>query len=70
MNNIWRKIYGYCNGFFWRDSYDEKIIIWEWYDWIVVQEWESKLFTTFKDTWTKQEKIEEWAAEDPEKYNN
>ena len=29
MNNIGRKIYGFCNGYFGRDDYDDKIIVYE-----------------------------------------
>lgn len=29
MNNIGRRIYGFCNGFFGRDDYDDKIIVFE-----------------------------------------
>ena len=28
-NNIGKRIYGYCNGFFGRDDYNDKIIIFE-----------------------------------------
>lgn len=64
MNNIGRIIYGYCEWFFGRDSYDDKMIIGEWYDWIVVQEqWDNwyKSFTTFKNTQSKQQHIDDWA---------
>jgi len=35
---IGEKIYGFCNGFFGRDSYNDKIIEGEGKDWIVARE--------------------------------
>lgn len=29
MNNIGKRIYGFCNGYFGRDDYDDKIIVYE-----------------------------------------
>jgi hypothetical protein len=37
MSNIGRKIYGYCSGYFGRDSYADKVIEAEGVDWIVAR---------------------------------
>ena len=29
MNNVGKRIYGFCSGFFGRDDYDDKIIVFE-----------------------------------------
>lgn len=38
MSNVGKTIYGYCGGFFRRDSYGDKIIVGEGENWIVVKE--------------------------------
>jgi hypothetical protein len=44
-------LYGYCNGFFGRDSYDDKIIMALGEDWVVARELNSRrpVFATFAD---------------------
>ena len=71
MNNVWRKIYGYCGGYFGRDNYADKMIIAEGYDWIVCsysdfdlwckKDVEYKCFAFFKYPELKQEYIDDWA---------
>lgn len=34
-NLVGKKVYGYCNGYFGRDSYDDKVIIMNGLNWIV-----------------------------------
>lgn len=63
--NIGRLLYGYCNGYFSRDSYYTKRIEAEGIDWIVareVDETASPEFASFKQPEDKQALIEEWSV--------
>ncbi|MGP0689889.1 hypothetical protein ACW5UC_25440 [Priestia aryabhattai] len=63
------KIYGFCNGYFGRDSYDDKIIIASGENWIVAKsEHEGDLpeFATFDDAEEMQEMIEKWKIDEDE----
>lgn len=63
MTNIGRVIYGYCNGYFGRDSYSDKRIEAEGFDWIVARERNNSLvFTTFPNSREKQALIDDWAV--------
>ena len=69
MNNVGTKIYGYCNGFFGRDDYDNKIIIFEGRTWIVCAYLgNSDLITcvNFESQEEKQHYIDKWSEEDCE----
>jgi hypothetical protein len=59
------KIFGFCNGFFGRDSYDDKIIIASGEDWIVAKNDRGQNeFATFDSTnemWTM---IDRWRNEE------
>lgn len=58
------KIYGFCNGYFGRDSYDDKIIIASGEDWIVAKsEYGRNEFASFDDVKEMNEYIEEWSTE-------
>jgi len=67
MSNIGRIIYGYCDGYFGRDSYHEKIIIGEGYNWIVVKDWNGVDFACLPAD-EKQELINEWSVEKESDY--
>ncbi len=64
MSNVWRTIYWYCQWAFGRDSYEEKIIIIDWYDFIVVQEWIIKRITQFDSEEEKTNFLEENSSPD------
>jgi hypothetical protein len=62
--NIGRVIYGLCNGFFGRNSYDNKRIEAEGIDWIMAREMEPDAkpeFAIFENMQSKQRYIDEWA---------
>ena len=65
------KIYGYCNGYFGRDDYDDKIIILEGRRWIVCayldidNDWVTCV--NFSSEEEKEERIKEWSIK-PEEY--
>jgi hypothetical protein len=64
MSNVGRVLHGYCNGYFGRDSYDDKRIEAEGYDWLVVRDSAGRPdFADFKDSTDKQAHIEEWAQQ-------
>ena len=44
MSNVGRQLHGYCDGYFGRDSYGDKIIEAEGYDWIVAREYGEPIF--------------------------
>lgn len=68
MSNIGRIIYGYCDGYFGRDSHHEKIIIAEGYNWVVVKDWNGVDFACLPAD-EKQELINEWSIEkEPDYY--
>ena len=60
---------GFCNGFFGRDSYEDKMIEAMGMDWVVVREIDSKepLIATFHDGWQKEDMwklLYEWSTSD------
>lgn len=65
------KIYGYCNGYFGRDDYDDKIIILEGRRWIVCayldtdNDWITCV--NFDSEEEKIERIKDWSVK-PEEY--
>lgn len=62
MTNIWRKIYGYCDWYFWRDDYTEKIVIQEWTTRIVtIDNFENISFCKFDTEEDKELKLREWS---------
>ena len=73
MNNVGRRIYGFCNGFFGRDDYDDKIIIFETKKAIcciyVDEIWDGILVTAnFESQQEKQEYIDKWSIKEDEDY--
>lgn len=68
MSNIGTRIYGYCNGYFGRDDYDDKIIIAEGRKWIVcVNAYTNSDWVTCANFNTEEEKeecIKRWSEED------
>jgi len=59
------KIYGFCNGFFGRDSYDDKIIIASGEDWIVAKSDSGQNeFASFDSTEEMNQLIGEWSKEE------
>jgi hypothetical protein len=59
------KIFGYCNGYFGRDSYDDKIIIASGEDWIVAKSEEGlNEFASFDNPTEMWEQIEKWRIEE------
>lgn len=68
MSNIGRKLYGYCDGYFGRDSYGDKIIEAEGYDWIVAREYGEPIFA-FVPPEDKAELMDRWSVEkEPDYY--
>jgi len=65
------KIYGYCNGYFGRDDYDDKIIILEGRRWIVCAYLDSDndwiTCVNFDSEEEKEERIKQWSVK-PEDY--
>jgi hypothetical protein len=66
-NIIWKdlfvgtEIFGFCNGFFGRDSYDDKIIIANGEDWIVTKDAKDiKEFATFENIDEMCQMINQW----------
>lgn len=58
------RIFGYCNGFFGRDSYDDKTIIASGSDWIVAQtDSGENEFATFEDGEEMERYIAYWSEE-------
>ncbi len=73
MTNVGRFIYGYCNGYFGRDDYYDKIIIAEGDKWIVAKRTDPDypFFDTveavnFRNAEEKQELIEDWSVREDE----
>ena len=67
VSNIGRKIYGFCDGFFGRDSWDDKTIEAEGYDWIVARDSEQHAwFRQFRTTDNKQNLIDKWSVSESE----
>jgi hypothetical protein len=61
--NIGTKIYGFCNGYFGRDDYTDKIIIAEGKNWIVcayLDDSDNVTFVSFNNEKEKQECINKW----------
>ena len=66
MSNIGKVLYGFCNGYFGRDSYEDKRIEAEGVDWIVARATEEDYlpeFCSFENEEKKQEYINEWGKE-------
>lgn len=74
MSNVGRLLYGFCNGFFGRDSYNTKRIEAEGVDWIVARQLTDDAmpeFAQFKSedqkleyivTWSSEKERKEWAG--------
>ena len=65
MSNVGRMIYGFCNGYFGRDSYRDKRIEAEGVDWLVARgldEDDEPEFAHFEYRSHKQEMIDEWST--------
>lgn len=59
--NIGKKIHGFCNGYFGRENYETKTIIFEGSRWIVVvHEDETIACVNFDSAEEKQRLIDEW----------
>lgn len=59
------RIFGFCNGYFGRDSYSDKTIIATGQNWIVGINQEGKNeFASFDDTDNMEELIKQWSTED------
>ena len=68
-NNIGVKIYGFCNGFFGRDDYEDKIIEAEGMDWIVCryindEDKQDVSFASFENSDEKNGYIKDWSIEE------
>ena len=74
MSNVGRLIYGYCNGYFGRDDYKTKIIIFETETAIVCRYLDEKdnyiSVANFDSIEEKQEKINEWSKKPCNYYGN
>lgn len=56
------RIYGYCDGYFGRDSYGEKVIIASGEDWVVANDWlNNNEFASFEDSDDMEELIQDWS---------
>lgn len=69
MSNIGKKIYGFCNGFFGRDDYDNKKIESEGVDWIVARETNNSTddyprFACFNNEEEKNKYIKKWSKKE------
>ena len=64
MSNIGKILKGFCNGYFGRDSYGDKIVEAEGHDWIVAREEGLIVLATFTDETEKNEFIEKWVNGD------
>lgn len=64
-NFVGIKLYGFCEGCFGRDSYDDKLIIANGEDWVVVQyDNGRKDFTSFDNTDEMWKCISKWRVEE------
>lgn len=65
MNNVGRTIYGFCNRYFGRDDYEDKIIILEGMKWIVCRyvDREEVVCTNFNSEEEKNRLINDWAKD-------
>lgn len=65
-NFVGTKIYGYCNGYFGRDDYDDKIIILEGLKWIVCAYLDDDIITcaNFDSEEEKIECIKKWSVKE------
>jgi len=61
-----RRLYGFCNGYFGRDSYETKIIEAIGYRWIVAREIDSQdsVFAKFASEEEMNTKIKDWGSEE------
>ena len=65
MNFVGIKIYGFCEGYFGRDSYDDKLVIANGEDWMVVQyNDERKDFASFNNVDEMSRCIAKWRVEE------
>lgn len=68
MNLVGKKIYGFCNGYFGRDDYKDKIIILEGEKWIVCTYLDRNIdYVTCANFDSKEEKIKcvtQWNKDD------
>lgn len=65
MSRIGMMLYGYCNGYFGRDSYEPKRIEAEGIDWIVVREESGRPnFATFRTAEEKDVRLGTWSREE------
>lgn len=64
--NIGTRIYGYCNGYFGRDDYNDKIIIHEGKTWIVCSYLDSEEVSVanFKNEIDKNGCIKDWSVKE------
>ncbi|NCB03591.1 MAG: hypothetical protein EOM67_15780 [Spirochaetia bacterium] len=67
-NNIGKVLYGYCNGYFGRDSYSDKVIIAEGDLWVVAMPEYGKYPDTacFDSVEEKNKRIKEWSVREEE----
>lgn len=59
------KILGFCNGFFGRDDYEDKVIIASGDDWLIAKDGEGEThFAHFNNGWKEdmERYIEEWSS--------
>ena len=67
MTNVGRMIYGFCNGYFGRDSYRNKRIEAEGIDWVVARPLDSEAhpqFVSFASVEEKDELLVKWSVEE------
>lgn len=58
------RLYGYCGGYFGRDSYTDKIIIASGENWLVAKNGYNEVeFASFDNKREMEESIEEWSKE-------
>lgn len=63
MSNVGRMLYGYCNGEFGRDSYHERRIEAEGYDWVVARDDDGDpAMATFKNAAQKEIMLDKWSV--------
>jgi len=64
-SNVGKSLKGHCDCYFGRDSYKDKMIEKEGYDWIVVRYVDGNTgFASFSSNKEKEEKIKEWVNEE------
>ena len=65
MNNLGKTIYGFCNGYFGREDYETKIIIYETSNSICCRYLENNILTcaNFENEEEKNKYIEKWCKD-------